>query len=79
VQAKVEAANAQMIDLRDVDQDMHALVAELRPQAAELDSKIKGERDRLRKWKVRPSPSLSLSTRCRRELTRGPDSPLAGL
>lgn len=60
VQAKVEAANAQMIDLRDVDQDMHALVAELRPQAAELDSKIKGERDRLRKWKVRPSPSLFL-------------------
>ncbi|GAA5854087.1 hypothetical protein JCM9279_004378 [Rhodotorula babjevae] len=51
LEAKVEAANAQISDLRDVDQEMHALLAELRPQAAELDSKIKGERERLRKWK----------------------------
>ncbi|GAA5889489.1 hypothetical protein JCM8208_001041 [Rhodotorula glutinis] len=50
-ETKVEAANTQISDLRDVDRDMHAIVAELRPQAAELESKIKGERERVRKWK----------------------------
>jgi len=53
VQTKLETANTQISDLREVDKDVAARVDELRPQAQELESKIKGERDRLRKWKVR--------------------------
>ncbi|TNY22116.1 RecF/RecN/SMC [Rhodotorula diobovata] len=48
---KLETANTQISDLREVDKDVAARVDELRPQAQELESKIKGERDRLRKWK----------------------------
>ncbi|BGP39124.1 Structural maintenance of chromosomes protein 6 [Rhodotorula kratochvilovae] len=48
---KLETANTQIGDLRDVEKEVSEMLEEMHPQLGELKAKIKGERDRLQKWK----------------------------
>ncbi|GAA6051233.1 hypothetical protein JCM3770_005883 [Rhodotorula araucariae] len=48
---KLDTANTQIVDLREVEKEVSEMLEQMQPQLAELQAKIKAERERLQKWK----------------------------